>query len=172
MSRPLVVTKIATSEDLPVLLALWDELRQVGGRAERAVNPITAVDVRDRLGEVLLDPQCRVVLACAADQPVGMAILCVVRPDPLSEGRIVQIAHLVVSRGQRHRGVGHALVSAAADFATERHIDHVTASAYSSFEMSTASLLGLALRRSRCAGSRRSRSSGAGWHRRPQLVVD
>jgi GNAT superfamily N-acetyltransferase len=132
VSRPLVVTRIAGSEDLPILLALWDELRQVGGRAERAVNPITGVDVRDRLGEVLLDPKCRVVIACADAEPVGMAVLCIVRPDPLSDVRIVQIAHLVVSRAQRHRGVGHGLVSAAADFATERHIDYVTVSAYSS----------------------------------------
>jgi len=132
VSHALVVTRIAEQDDLPTLLALWDELRQVGGRAERAVNPLTAVDVRDRLIEVLSDPTCRVVMACAEDQPAGMAVLRVTRPDPLSDNQLVYIAHLVVSRTQRQHGVGHALIGAAADFAAERHIDHVAVSVYPS----------------------------------------
>ena len=98
MSRPLVVTRPATAEDLPILLALWDELRQVGGRAERAVNPIVAADVSDRLAAVLVDPMCRVVIACADGVPVGMTVLAVAAPDPLSDAQIVHVAHLVVSR--------------------------------------------------------------------------
>lgn len=132
MSRPLVPTRIATVEDMPVLLALWDELRVLGGRAERAVNPLTAVDVRDRLAEVLVDPRCRVVMACADDQPAGMAVMRVTRPDPLSDSQLLHVVHIVVSRLKRHNGVGHALIAAAADFATERHIDHVAVSVYPS----------------------------------------
>jgi GNAT superfamily N-acetyltransferase len=132
VSRALVVTRIAIQDDLPTLLALWDELRQVGGRAERAVNPMTEIDVRDRLLSVLSDPMCRVVLACAEDQPAGMAVLCVTQPDPLSDSQLVKIVHLVVSRTERHHGVGHALVAAAADFASERHIDHVAVGVYPS----------------------------------------
>jgi GNAT superfamily N-acetyltransferase len=130
--RPLVVTRVAIPEDLPTLLALWDELRQVGGRAERAVNPLTAIDVRTRLLEVISDPTCRVVLACAGDLPAGMAVMKVTAPDPLSDSKLVYIAHLVVSRSKRHHGVGHALIAAAADFAAERHVDHVAASVYPS----------------------------------------
>ena len=49
VARSLVITRPAGPEDIPTLLRLWDELRQVGGRAERAVNPVvTAVDVRER----------------------------------------------------------------------------------------------------------------------------
>jgi hypothetical protein len=33
---------------------------------------------------------------------------------------------------KRHHGIGHALVAAAADFASERHIDHVAVSVYPS----------------------------------------
>jgi GNAT superfamily N-acetyltransferase len=132
VSRPLVLTRTASHDDLVILLALWDELRQVGGRAERAVNPITAVDVCERLTAVLDDPTCRVVIACSDGSPAGMAVLHVVRPDPLSDAQLVHIAHLVVSRSKQHHGVGHALVAAAADFATERHIDHVGASVYQS----------------------------------------
>jgi GNAT superfamily N-acetyltransferase len=127
-----VLTRVATHDDLPVLIALWDELRVVGGRAERAVNPLTAVDVRDRLIEVLDDATCRVTIALTDDDPSGMAIMQVTRPDPLSEAQLVKIVHIVVSRSSRHRGVGHTLISAAADFATERHVDHVAVSVYPS----------------------------------------
>jgi GNAT superfamily N-acetyltransferase len=127
-----MVTRIATHDDLPVLLTLWDELRQVGGRAERAVNPLTAVDVRARMLEVLADPMCRVVIAASDGLPAGMAILQVTRPDPLSDAQLIKVAHIVVSRANRHRGVGHALISTAADFAAERHVDHVAVSVYPS----------------------------------------
>jgi GNAT superfamily N-acetyltransferase len=132
VARPQVLTRIAVQEDLPVLLALWDELRIVGGRAERAVNPLTAVDVRDGLLGALVDPECRVMLACAEDQPAGMAVMHVTRPDPLSDIRLVHVVHIVVSRMKRHRGIGHALIATAADFASERHIDHVSVSVYPS----------------------------------------
>jgi N-acetylglutamate synthase-like GNAT family acetyltransferase len=96
------------------------------------VNPVTAIDVRDRLAGVLTDPLCRVMIAVADGEPVGMAVLTVTQPDPLSDAKLLKIAHIVVSRSSRHRGVGHALVAAAADFAAERHVDHVAASVYPS----------------------------------------
>jgi GNAT superfamily N-acetyltransferase len=132
VARPVVLTRTATQDDLPVLLALWEELRAVGGRAERAVNPSTAVDVRGRLLELLIDPSCRIVLACSDDVAAGMAIMRVARPDPLSESEIVYIPHLVVSRTSRHQGVGHALITAAVDYAATLHLDHVAVSVYPS----------------------------------------
>lgn len=132
MSHLQVVTRIAIDDDLPVLLSLWDELRQVGGRAERAVNPMVSADVTQRLTEVLSDLSCRVVLAEVLGAPAGMALFQVTRPDPLSDTRLVRISHLVVSRAHRHHGVGHTLIAAASDFALERHIDHVIASVYPS----------------------------------------
>ena len=132
MPRPQVFTRAATQDDLPILLTLADELRQVGGRAERAINPLSTVDIPQRLADVLADPFCRIVMACIDDAPVGMAVLQVTQPDPLSDNKVVQIAHLVVQRAKRHRGVGHALVSAAADFAADQRIDHVAAGVYPS----------------------------------------
>jgi ribosomal protein S18 acetylase RimI-like enzyme len=128
----MVHTRAATPDDLPTLLELWNELSQVGGRAERAVNPMTVIDVPTRLREVLLDPDCRVVLATTADEPAGMVLLRISRPDPLSDNELVHVMHLVVSRAARNRGVGRALVSSAADFAAARQIDHVAASVYPS----------------------------------------
>jgi GNAT superfamily N-acetyltransferase len=126
----MVLTRPATQDDLPILLALWDELRQAGGRAERALNPISSGDVQTRLVELLNDPRGRVVLACCNDLPAGMAIMRIARPDPLSENELVYIPHLVVSRACRHQGVGHALVAAATEYATALHVDHVAVGVY------------------------------------------
>jgi GNAT superfamily N-acetyltransferase len=132
VARPVVLTRIATQDDLPVLLALWEELREAGGRAERAVNPITVSDVGGRLTELLGDPSCRIVLAHSDDEPAGMAIMRIARPDPLSENQLVYLPHLVVSRTTRHQGVGHALIAAAVDYAVALHVDHVAVGVYPS----------------------------------------
>ena len=132
MPRTPVSTRPATMADVPLLVALWGELRNVGARAERAVNPMSVPDVGARLAEAIASDDCRVIVATADDQVSGMAVLREVRPDPLSLHRVVQVSHVVVASGKRRRGVGHALVAAAADFADERQIEHVTAGVYPS----------------------------------------
>jgi GNAT superfamily N-acetyltransferase len=132
VSRPVVTTRLADVDDLDTMQALWDELRQVGGRAERAMNPSTLVEVREPLQRVLADPLCRIVLASVDGGDVGMTVMKVAQPDPLSDAMVVNVVHLVVSRTSRHRGIGPALLAAAADFAAERHIDHVAVSVYPS----------------------------------------
>jgi GNAT superfamily N-acetyltransferase len=127
-----VLTRPATAADVPVLVSLCNELRLVGGRAERAVNPVTLPDMTERLLEAVASAHCRVVLACSEGEPAGMAVLRAIRPDPLSASRVVQISHVVVAHGKRRRGVGHALVAAAADFADELQIEHVAAGLYPS----------------------------------------
>ena len=132
MPRTPVFTRPATSADLPLLVGLWGELRQVGARAERAVNPLSVPDVSQRLAEAIDSRDCRVVVALADGEPTGMAVLRELRPDPLSVHRVVQVSHVVVAPGKRRRGVGHALMAAAADFAEERQIEHVAAGVYPS----------------------------------------
>jgi GNAT superfamily N-acetyltransferase len=118
--------------DVPLLVGLWGELRHVGARAERAVNPMSVPDVGARLAEAIVSDHCRVVVALADDQVAGMAVLREARPDPLSEHRVVQVSHVIVASGKRRRGVGHALVAAATEFAEERQIEHVAAGVYPS----------------------------------------
>jgi GNAT superfamily N-acetyltransferase len=130
--RSPVLTRIASLADVPSLAALWRELREVGGRAERAVNPVAIPDIEERLAATIRDPDCRVVLATADGQPAGMAVLRVSCPDPLSCSQVVQVVHLIVADGMRRRGAGHALVAAAADFADERQVEHLTAGMYPS----------------------------------------
>jgi ribosomal protein S18 acetylase RimI-like enzyme len=118
--------------DVPVMLELWDELRQVGGRGERANNPVSTVEVRDRLAAVIENPSHRIVLAYFEEKPAGMIVLQATRPDPFTDSRIVNVAHLVVSKSTQHKGIGRALLTAAADFATERRLDQVAVSVYPS----------------------------------------
>ena len=132
MARSQVLTRMATVEDIPALMELWDELRQVGARGERANNPVSTIDVRERLTAVLATPSYRIVIASLADAPAGMAVLQTTRPDPFADAKILNVAHLVVSRSAQHKGVGHALLKAAADFATEKRLDQVSVSVYPS----------------------------------------
>jgi ribosomal protein S18 acetylase RimI-like enzyme len=119
-------------DDIPVMLELWDELRQVGGRGERANNPVSTVEVRDRLTQIIENPSYRIVIACFDAAPAGMIVLQATRPDPFTDARVVNVAHLVVSKNTQHKGVGRALLTAAADFASERRLDQVSVSVYPS----------------------------------------
>ena len=132
MSRSQVHTRMATADDIPALMDLWDELRQVGGRGERAANPVSTMDVRERLSAVLANPSYRIVIACLEDAPVGMAVLQTTRPDPFADSKVLNVAHLVVARSAQHKGIGHALLNAATDFATEKRLDQMSVSVYPS----------------------------------------
>lgn len=132
MSHAPVSTRWASTADVPALQALWEGLRQLGGRAERAVNPVPVADVAARLNAALLEPGCRIAIAEDDGRAVGMAVFRCVRPDPLSASQVMQVSHLVVAPGARRRGVGHALLAAAADFADELQLEHVVAGVYPS----------------------------------------
>ena len=132
MPRSPVVTRTAVIEDVPVLLELWRELREVGARAERAVNPVATPDVSERLKQAITRDDCRVVVAFVEDQPAGMAVFHAVRPDPLSDSTVLEMLHAVVAKHFRRRGVGHALVAAATEIADELRIEHVSVDVYPS----------------------------------------
>ena len=89
-------------------------------------------DIAGRLAQAIRRPDCRVVLAFVDDQPAGMAMFQAVQPDPLSDSTVVRMIHVVVDKAHRRRGVGHALVAAAADIADELGIEHVSVGVYPS----------------------------------------
>ena len=132
MPRTPVVTRTAVTHDVPVLHALWRELSEVGARAEKAVNPVATPDIAERLAEAIQRPDCRVVLAFADGEPAGMAMFQAVQPDPLSDSTVLRMIHVVVGKAHRRRGVGHALVAAAADAADDLGIEHVGVGVYPS----------------------------------------
>jgi GNAT superfamily N-acetyltransferase len=127
LGRPHV--RPAAAGDLPALLDLWQELREVGGRTARENLHVAVDDVGERLAAALEDEICRVVVA-ADDQGeiLGMAVLCLTSLGPLSQLHAVQLNHVVVAKGQRKRGVGHALVAAAAAYADETGAEQVIVS--------------------------------------------
>ena len=116
----------ATIDDLPALLDLWQELREAGGRNARESLHVAVDDAEERLKAALKDPTCRVVVAADEDDGIlGMAVLCLTSLGPLSPLHAVSLNHVVVGRRHRKRGVGHALVAAAAAYADETGAEQV-----------------------------------------------
>lgn len=119
----------ATDADLPALLDLWGELRELGGRARATLSPVPAT-VAARVAAALADPDRRVVLASVDGEPAGMAVLASVAVGPFSDARAVQVDYLVVAARHRHRGVGRALLAAAAGYADDVGVDQVLVSVH------------------------------------------
>jgi GNAT superfamily N-acetyltransferase len=108
------------------LLDLWQELRESGGRTARENLNVAVDDAAERLAAALDDETCRVVVAAGDHGDIqGMAVLCVTSLGPLSQLHAVQLNHVVVAKGHRKRGVGHALVAAAAAYAEETGAEQV-----------------------------------------------
>lgn len=146
MSRPSVVVRVATPADLPVLVVLWSQLRELGrdpaARSVRSPNTACVAGAEERLCEVIRSDACRVVVAevatdAAGDggtgpatEVVGMAILSDTRVGQLMDLPAVQLTHVIVAEGRRRHGVGRALVSAAVSYAEERCADEIVVSVY------------------------------------------
>jgi GNAT superfamily N-acetyltransferase len=135
-SRSRVGTRTARPDDLPAVLALVRQHR-AEAHAEGVLTGQLTVAAAG-FGRLLADPAHRVVLAvlpgvagpngAAGDEvAVGLAVLGV---DPLSVVLgvpQVTVDNLVVHREHRRRGVGAALLAAAADYAAQAGADHVVA---------------------------------------------
>ena len=90
MSRPAVVVRSATVDDLPALLAMWGELRDLGGRIERLMPAPDDEALRARLEWVASDPSSRALVAVVDDDQVaGMTLLTAQPYAPLFEQRRV-----------------------------------------------------------------------------------
>ena len=132
MPRGATTARAATAEDLPSLVTLAGELQRAAGRIERAVNPSATPDVEERIRAVLDDPASHIAIAEVDGQVAGMTVMRIVQPDPLSDHVLLQVSHIIVGRGHRHRGIGRCLIEAATEFATSRHLDYVAVSVYPS----------------------------------------
>jgi GNAT superfamily N-acetyltransferase len=108
---------------------MWTQLRQHGGR--RSVRPLgnpLLEEVARRYVETINDSGQRLVVAVSDATVVGMALLSVTSASMLLDVPTVQVSHLYVGDGHRRRGIGKALVAAAAAYAGERGVDQVTVS--------------------------------------------
>ena len=128
MGRPIIVVRDACPDDLPVVLEMWDELREIGGRLERVTPPATIDGALDRLLAIKRNPDERALIATIGDTVAGMAVLTCAQFAPLFDQNAVHVHYLHVRDGSRRRGVGKALLAAAASFAEEVGAEHVITS--------------------------------------------
>src|SRR5512147_2566241 len=100
-------------------MAMWAELRELGGRVERTMPSASEDGVLDRLRTVSEDPDSRAVVATIDGETAGMALLNRSSFAPLFDQSAVHVHYLHVREGFRRRGAGHALLAAAVAMADE-----------------------------------------------------
>jgi GNAT superfamily N-acetyltransferase len=123
-----VCVRAATLDDVPALLELWAELRDMGGRMERLIPGPDAAGLRERLTALADDPAARALVAEVDGQVAGMTLLTAAPFAPMFDQRSVRTHYLHVKDGFRRRGVGKALLAAAVTFADEVGAEHVITS--------------------------------------------
>jgi GNAT superfamily N-acetyltransferase len=128
VTRPGVAVRDAVPDDLADLLAIWDELRDLGGRVERTMPSASDDGVLERLKAIQHDPASRALVATFDGETAGMALLTTSRYAPLFEQTAVHVHYLFVRDGFRRRGVGHALLASAVSLADEVGAEHVLTS--------------------------------------------
>ncbi len=131
MVRAALQVREARREDMPMLLELWSQLReQLPRRVLRNGVTETPTTAENRFEELLATPRLRLVVAESDEEIIGMAVL---RPGPnsaLVDLPTLEFSHVCVKAGNRHRGVGKALLGAAVAYADELGIEQVVASVF------------------------------------------
>jgi ribosomal protein S18 acetylase RimI-like enzyme len=129
-ARTAVELRAADESDLDAVLALMVELATPQLALSRRGRNVT--DPRDRdvtraglLGAIDDSERCLVV-AELDGSIAGFALLSIVPSSSLSDEPSLRADPIVVARRARRRGVGRALVSAAADFAEDRALATMT----------------------------------------------
>jgi ribosomal protein S18 acetylase RimI-like enzyme len=107
--------RAATTEDAEVIYALACELAGAVGD-----SPPGFENVRERLAELLQEPQARVIVAEGGDGVVvGVASLWI-KPDLAHGDTVVEVPMLVVTEESRGEGVGKALMEEVQRLAAEK----------------------------------------------------
>ena len=125
MPRANVVVRQPSSDDLTVVLAMWDELRLRSGRSGALAPMPSEARLRALLAEAAEDDSYHAVVAELDGEVVGMACFLARPLGPFIDARVVQIDYLHVRPAFHRRGVGRALVAAATAYAEEIGSEHV-----------------------------------------------
>lgn len=127
MHRPAVPVRLATLADLVSLVAIVDTIRFPADRVSRHLPGVARPE--ERLTSLVVAPDGGVLVAEADGRTVGMAVLRTVPLTPLTDVPTIHVSYLVVVPDYRRRGVGRALVIAAARFAEGRGFEHLSVAA-------------------------------------------
>lgn len=117
MRRHGIVVRDATVADVAQLVPLWAEARRAAGAGARTLGSASETAVRARIERAASDTDARLVVAELDHSVVGLACLSREVLVPLEDDVAVRVAYLHVSEAARRRGVGSALLAAAADHA-------------------------------------------------------
>ena len=132
MTRTALRIRPAVAADVAEIVELWMQLQESArdplvSRA-RPTEPPADLAAR-RLLALVDNPLARVVVAeDRTGRIVGMALLAAEQFGEFFEVAAVHLSHLVVHADHRRRGVGHALLSAAASFAEESGVEQMVVS--------------------------------------------
>lgn len=129
MSRGHVRVRVATDSDLPAILALVQDTRQLVPHAIAGAHLRRAAPAQGARYEMILDdPDRTLFLAVDADEQVlGMAVASVEEVSATVALPGVHISNLVVGARFRRRGVGRGLIAAIVRYAEAHGIDHIVA---------------------------------------------
>jgi GNAT superfamily N-acetyltransferase len=128
VTRSHITVRAAGESDVAALVVLWEELKRYGALNPRLAALTDDRRIEERVRRLISRPTSRILLASIADEPVGMAMLTTVPLGALNETACVQVEYTVVAEGYRRRGVGRALMGAAACYAEDIGADQVTVS--------------------------------------------
>jgi GNAT superfamily N-acetyltransferase len=128
VTRSHITVRAAGESDVAALVVLWAELRRCGALNSRLAALTDDRRIEERVRRLLNQPNGRILVALMADEPVGMAMLTTVPLGALNEAACVQVEYTVVAESFRRRGVGRALMGAAACYAEDIGADQVTVS--------------------------------------------
>jgi GNAT superfamily N-acetyltransferase len=128
VTRSHITVRAAAESDLAEVVVLWSELKHCGALTPRLAALADERHIEDQVRRLIVRPSCQVLLATLSSQVVGMAMVSTVPLGALSETPCLQVEYTVVKEKFRRRGVGRALMAAAAAYAEEVGADQVTVS--------------------------------------------
>jgi len=117
----------ARADDLPALLALFEELDRLQ-REWRLFTPRPGItdEVRAKYRQAITRSDVLVALAEDHGEPVGMAFAEATTPSRFSDERALELSGVIVREDRRREGIGRALVQEVLRYAREHDLGWVT----------------------------------------------
>ncbi|MCU1690845.1 MAG: GCN5-related N-acetyltransferase [Pseudonocardiales bacterium] len=129
MPRGHIRVRVASASDLPAILNLVRDTRQLVPHAIAGVHVRRAEPAMVSRYETLLDDENRTLFLALDDeeQLLGMAVASVEELSATVALPAVHVSNLVVGARHRRRGVGRVLISSIVRYAEAHGVDHIVA---------------------------------------------